>query len=183
MSAENLLYQARQNLNKDEEARRRKLEVDGIYAKLRRNWEQILTDYGQVQRSIFGRLEIGFFASSVIGLPFIVLSELWSRRSAQHIWESQDTVRWEGKLNTGVPEVPVQIIARDGISPAKVATIDVKVQGLDKFLRLHKDFGEIVKPTNNMERYKNSLSWRSSDFGEAQQWQELVREVQQYLQN
>lgn len=170
-----LIASARQSLIDREQAKRDQQVADQICAQTRLMAEDLLKDYGMIKRDISARVLQGFCILTGVGTIVLLLGEFFSKKvDGYHIWESADQIRWQTRVNSTEPPISVWINSEGGVDPKRASHIDFRVEGLDRTLRLYRNYGV----TYQGKDYRYNTSQRV-DLRGAQRWQALINTLQQ----
>ena len=169
-----LVKEAREALKEDEARRDQQCQADAICAQDRLIYEQLLTQFGSPRKDYGTRFVLGASTVFVIPLAILGIGEWLSRRYGRHVWDTKDEVRWRTHLNTIEPLVGIEVVSTGGVVPAKSYVIDVRLAGMNHFMRYRKDLGILMR--SNLEE----RSLRRANLPDAQKWHQFAVDLRQY---
>ena len=140
--AENpFIQEARAAISSQEALRIQQGQADAICAETRLVTEDLLDQYGSIERNIGTRFATGLLcAIPIFGQLYAPVQELQIRRtSGVHFWEVEDKRVWSTTVGNGQP-VNIKFSA-DHIVPSRAYEIKVRIEGLKQRLVLYKNQG------------------------------------------
>jgi hypothetical protein len=161
-----LIQQARVNLEGQVALRTQRQQADEFCADTRLICEELLEQRGKIARNYTVRAAYGPLLVVTLGLAAIPFEIAERSSHGCHFWEIGDRKFWNTSINNG-EEVRL-VMASTTPVPAKADYIKVMVDGLDSYLSLSKNQGQLVD---------RSGSSRDTFLKEAREWNNLISQL------